>query len=134
MNVVPRCPTAPVKCLCAKEQKEIQEAALEAPAGAMQRVLMGPAWFLSRCLSQSRQFVGFRLPPKKHDKQAATRIHAQTLQAGAVACERELGQRGGAASCKMGAREILTHGRWSVSAQSWSATVVSRPRRDFREP
>ena len=81
MNVVPRCPTAPVKCLCAKEQKEIQEAALEAPAGAMQRVLMGPAWFLSRCLSQSRQFVGFRLPPKKHDKQAATRIHAQTLQA-----------------------------------------------------
>ena len=41
---------------------------------------------------------------------------------------------GGAASCKMGAREVLTHGRWSVSAQSWSATVVNRPRRDFREP
>ena len=59
----------------------------------MQRVLMGPAWFLSRCLSQCRQFVGFRLPPKKHDKQAARRIHAQNLQAGAVACGRELGQR-----------------------------------------
>ncbi|OLP86074.1 hypothetical protein AK812_SmicGene32848 [Symbiodinium microadriaticum] len=62
------------------EQREIQEVALEAPAGTMQRVLMGPAWFLSRCLSQCRQFVGFRLPPKKHDKQAARRIHAQNLQ------------------------------------------------------
>ena len=32
---------------------------------------------------------------KKHDKQAATRIHVQTLQAGALACGRELEQRVG---------------------------------------
>ena len=33
---------------------------------------------------------------------------------------------GGAASCKMGACGALTHGRWSVAAQSWSAAADTR--------
>ena len=68
---------APVNCLCVsrcvKEQKEIQEATLEA--------------------STSACFLGNYLwLPRNHYKQAAMRANAQALQAGAVACGQEHGQ------------------------------------------
>ena len=69
---------APVNCLCVslcvKEQKEIQEATLE--ASTVQHVLMCPACFLGNYLSL----------PRNHYKQAAMQANAQALQAGAVAC------------------------------------------------
>ena len=75
---------APVNCLCVslcvKEQKEIQEATLE--ASTVQHVLMCPACFLGNYLSL----------PRNHYKQAAMRANVQALQAGAVACGQEHGQ------------------------------------------
>ena len=83
MNAVPRCVTLLLTAsvyLCLKEQKEIQEATLE--ASMVQHVLMCPACFLGSYLSLSRN----------HYKQAAMRANAQALQAGAVACGQEHGQ------------------------------------------
>ena len=76
---------APVNCLCVflcvKEQKEIQEATLE--ASTVQHVLMCPACFLGN----------FLWLPRNHYKQAAMRANAQALQAGAVVGGPEHGQR-----------------------------------------
>ena len=75
---------APVNCvcvsLCVEEQKDIQEATLE--ASTAQHVLMCPACFLGN----------FLWLPRNHYKQAAMRVNAQALQAGAVACGQEHGQ------------------------------------------
>ena len=139
---------APVNCLCVslcvKEQKEIQEATLE--ASTVQHVLMCPACFLGNYLSL----------PRNHYKQAAMQANAQALQAGAVACGsmgsmsavcRPAGRSSASSTstrvcsrtaeqvlATCGARSASTHGRWSVAAQSWSTPVVSRSRRDFRKP
>ena len=79
--------------------------------------------------------------------------HEQTLQAGADAgsisvglrCLSSLGRSSGSSTrvCSRTAEQVLatcgavgalTRGRWSVAAQSWNTAVVSRLRRDFREP
>ena len=68
-----------------KELKEVQKATLEASG---QHGTAWPVCFLDVDLSQY-----IAVYPVFNDKQAALRAHTQSLQAGAVACGWEHGQR-----------------------------------------